>query len=110
MQMREIAVAPRLGQHALARVDQDHRQVGGRGAGDHVARVLLVARRVGDDELAPLGGEEAVGDIDGDALLALGGQAVDQQREIDARRLGADALASPPPARPAGPRRSSCVS
>jgi hypothetical protein len=47
-------------------------EVGGRGAGGHVARVLLVARRVGDDELAPVGGEVAVGDVDGDALLALG--------------------------------------
>ena len=82
-QVREIGVAPRLGQHALARVDQDDREIGGRGAGHHVARVLLVARRVGDDELALLGREEAVGDVDGDALLALGGEAVDQQREVD---------------------------
>ena len=37
---------------AVARVDQDDREVGGGRAGDHVARVLLVARRVGDDELA----------------------------------------------------------
>src|SRR5690606_823859 len=36
------------------------------------------------DELALVGGEEAVGDVDGDALLALGGEAIDQQREIDA--------------------------
>jgi hypothetical protein len=42
-QVREIGVAPRLGQHALARVDQDHREVGGRGAGHHVAGILLVA-------------------------------------------------------------------
>ena len=76
-------MAARLREHALARIDQDHRQVRGRGAGDHVARVLLVAGRVGDDELAPLGGEEAVGDVDGDALLALGGEAVDQQREVE---------------------------
>jgi hypothetical protein len=34
---------------------------------------LLVAGRVGDDELALLGREEAVGDIYGDALFALGG-------------------------------------
>jgi hypothetical protein len=54
----QVAVAPGLGQHALARVDQDHRQVGGRRAGDHVARVLLVARRVGDDELAPVGAKK----------------------------------------------------
>ena len=86
-------MAPGLGQHALARVDQEHGEVGGRGAGDHVARILLVARRVGDDELALLGREEAVGDVDGDALLALGGEAVDQQREIDPLALRAVALA-----------------
>jgi hypothetical protein len=42
-----------------------------------------VAGRIGDDELALVGREEAVGDVDGDALLALGLQAVDQQREVD---------------------------
>ena len=40
-------------------------------------------RRVGDDELAPRAGEEAVGDVDRDALLALGRQPVDEQGEID---------------------------
>ena len=57
---------------AVARVDQQDRDVGRRRAGRHVARVLLVARRVGEDELAPRRGEVAVGDVDGDALLALG--------------------------------------
>ncbi len=76
-------VPARLLEHALARVDEDQRQVGGRGAGDHVARVLLVARRVGDDELAPRGVEVAVGDVDRDALLALGPQAVGEQRQVD---------------------------
>jgi hypothetical protein len=42
-----------------------------------------VAGCVGDDERAARRGEEPVGDIDGDALLALGLEAVDQQREID---------------------------
>jgi hypothetical protein len=76
-------VALGLLQHALARVDEDDRQVGGRRAGDHVARVLHVPRRVGDDERAPCGGEVAVGNVDRDALLALGAQAVDEQREVD---------------------------
>ena len=68
---------------ALARVDQHDRQIGGRGAGDHVARVLLVPGGVGDDE-PPLGGREvAVGDVDRDALLALGAQAVGQQRQVE---------------------------
>src|SRR5258708_2500984 len=67
----------------LAYVDQDDREVRRGGARDHVARVLLVTGRVGDDE-APLGGGEvAVGDVDRDALLALGAQAVGQQRQVD---------------------------
>jgi hypothetical protein len=56
-------------------------------------RVLFVAGRVGDDELALFGGEEAIGDVDGDALFALGGQAIDQQREVDLLPLRAHALA-----------------
>jgi hypothetical protein len=76
-------MATGLGQHALAGVDQDDGQVGGRGGGDHVAGVLLVARGVGDDVLAGAGAEIAVGDVDGDALFALGLQAVGQQREVN---------------------------
>ena len=53
-------------------VDQDDHRIGGRCAGHHVAGVLLMSRRVGDDELALRRGEVAVGDVDGDALLALG--------------------------------------
>ena len=105
-QRDDIGVAARLRQHALARIDQDDGEIGVRGAGRHVARVLLVARRVGDDEFALVGREEAIGDVDGDALLALGLQPVDQKREIDilagravlARILGR--------ARPDDPRRS----
>ncbi|EEF93586.1 hypothetical protein CATMIT_01782, partial [Catenibacterium mitsuokai DSM 15897] len=82
-QGHDVAVAAGLGQQALARIDQHHRQIGGGRAGGHVAGVLLVAGAVGDDELAPLGAEVAVGHVDGDALLALGGEAVDQQREVD---------------------------
>ncbi len=79
-----------LRQHALAGVDENDGEIGGRGAGRHVAGILLVARRVGDDELALVGGEVAIGDIDGDALLALGRQPVDQQREIEIAALGAE--------------------
>ncbi len=66
----------------------------GRGAGRHVARVLLVARAVGDDVLALLGVEIAVGDVDRDALLALGLQAVDEQREVDLLVAGRAPLAA----------------
>ncbi len=51
-----------------------------------------MARRVGDDEGALVGREIAIGDIDGDALFALGGEAVDQQGEIERAALGAEFL------------------
>jgi hypothetical protein len=88
-QVHERAVAACLREHALARVHHEHGGVCRGSAGDHVARVLLVARRVGHDELAPLGGEEAVGHIDRDALLALGGQAIDEQGEVQRLALRA---------------------
>ena len=76
-------MAAGLGQHTLSRVDEDHGSVGGRGACDHVARVLLVAGRVSDDELAPARREVPVRDVDRDALLALGCESVQQQREVE---------------------------
>ena len=84
-QMSEVAVPPRLRQHAFARIDENDRQIRSRSARDHVAGVLLVAGRIGDDEFALLGGKVAVGDVDGDSLFALGGESVDQQRKIDIR-------------------------
>jgi hypothetical protein len=50
-----------------------------------------VPRRIGDDVLARVGGEEPVRDVDRDALLALGGEAVEEQREVEAVALRADA-------------------
>ena len=82
-QRGQVGVAARLLDDAVAGVDQHDGDVGGAGPGDHVARVADVARGVGDDERAPRGGEEAVGDVDRDALLALGAQPVGQPREID---------------------------
>jgi hypothetical protein len=37
---------------------------------------------VGEDERAPRGGEVPIGDIDGDALLALGAQAVGERGQV----------------------------
>jgi len=69
---------------ALAGVDQDDREVRRRRPRDHVARVLHVARGVRDDEGAPGGGEIAVRDVDGDALLALRPKAIGQQGQFRA--------------------------
>ncbi len=86
----EVAVPTRLRQHTGARIDEDDCRVSGRGTRHHVARILLVAGRVGDDELAALRREIAVGDVDGDPLLALGRQPVDQQGKIDRAALRAE--------------------
>ncbi len=78
-----------------------------RGAGHHVAGVLLVPGRIGQDEAPARRLEEAVGDVDGDALLALGGQAIDQQRIVGAALDGAEAAGSRAPAPPSR-RRGWC--
>jgi hypothetical protein len=67
---------------SLARVDQDQGEIGGGRAGHHVARVLRVAGRVGDDELAPRRLEIAVGHVDRDALLALRAKAVHEEGQV----------------------------
>ena len=52
-------VAARLALHAVARIDQENGEIGVRGARRHVAGVLLVARRIDDDEAAACGLEIA---------------------------------------------------
>ena len=47
--------------------------------------------RVGDDEFPLLGREVAVRDINRDALLAFGSQAIDQQRKVEFTAAGTDA-------------------
>ncbi len=80
-----------LRENALARVDQDHRELAVRRAGRHVARVLLVAGRIGDDKRAQRRGEKPVGHIDRDPLLALVLEPVEQQRKIEITTGGAKA-------------------
>ena len=82
-QGHEKTVAACLHEHALSRINKHHGEVGARGAGDHVARVLLMTRRVGYDEFTTMCREESVRNIDGDALLTLGSQPIDEQGEID---------------------------
>ena len=82
-QRAEIGVAARLRDHARAGVHENNGEVGGRAARNHVARILLVSRSVGDDKLALVGREVAICHVDGDALLALGFQTVEQQGVVN---------------------------
>ncbi len=88
-QRHDEAVTAGLHLYPLAGIHQQDGQLRGRGAGGHVASVLLVTRGVSDDELALFGGEIAVGDINGDALLPFRLQAVHQQRQIQLFASGA---------------------
>ena len=82
-QIDEIGVALGLFDNAFASVNQHDGELRSRGARHHVAGVLDMAGRVGDDEFALGRGEVAIGDINGDALFALGFEAVGEKREVD---------------------------
>lgn len=79
--------------HAVTRIDQNQRDVGGARARRHVARVLHVSRTVGEDVATSFRGEVAIRHIDRDALLPLGAQAVREKREIGALLPERDARA-----------------
>ena len=81
-QAGDVGMAPRLREHALGGIDQDHSGIRRGRPGCHIAGVLLMSGSVGDDEFPPQCGKVAVGDINRNALLAFGAQAVGQQREI----------------------------
>ena len=60
-------------------INKDDGEVGCRAACYHVSCVLFVSRSVGDDELSQVCREVAVGNIDGDAFLALCLESVEQE-------------------------------
>ena len=82
-QVQQIAVPPRLLAHALGGIDDQHRGVGLGGAGDHVAQELGVAGRVDQHEIARGRAEADLAGVDGDALVALGLQRVEQERPFE---------------------------
>ena len=82
-QMQQIAVPPGLVAHAFQRVDDQHRAVGLRGAGDHVAQEFGVAGRVDQHHVARRVRKRIWRGVDGDALVALGLQRVQQERPFE---------------------------
>ena len=48
--------------------------------------------RIGDDELALVGGEKAIGHVDRDALLPFSGQSVNEQGKVDILTLSSHFL------------------
>ena len=82
-QRNKESVAVRLCDNAVAGINEDDSKVGRRSARDHVARVLLVSRRISNDKFALIGREIAISHIDGDTLFALSLQAIEQKGIVD---------------------------
>ena len=82
-QMQQIAVAPGLVAHAFQRVDDQHGAIRLRSAGDHVAQEFGVAGRVDQHHVAGPGAKADLRGVDGDALVALGLQRIEQERPFE---------------------------
>src|SRR6185312_12589265 len=82
-QVQQIAVTSGLVAHAFQRVDDQHRAVRLRGAGDHVAQKFGVTGRVDQHDVARAGAEADLRGVDGDALVALGLQRIEQERPFE---------------------------
>jgi hypothetical protein len=80
-------VAARVVAHAFARVDDEQRRFGARGAGDHVAQELGVARGIEQQVVALTALEEDAGGIDGNALRALVAKRIQQERILERLRV-----------------------
>ncbi len=89
---QDVAVAAAVLAHALLGVDDQHGRLGARRARDHVLQELDVPGRVDDDVVARLALEEAARGVDGDALVLLVVERVEQERVLE-RLAGALALA-----------------
>jgi len=79
----DVAVAAAVLAHAFFRVDHEHRGLGPRRARDHVLQELDVPRGVDDDVVAPLRLEEAAGGVDGDALILLVRERIEEERVLE---------------------------
>jgi hypothetical protein len=82
-QMQQIAMAAGLIAHALQSIDDQDRAVSLRGAGDHVAQELGMSGRVDQHDVARIGAEADLRGVNGDALVALGLQCVEQERPFE---------------------------
>ena len=91
-QRRDTRMPTCLAQQAFSGVDEQHRDMGVRRSGERVAGVALVPGSIGEHVAARGAGEEPIGDVDGDPLLALGTQTVGERGQIDVAVVGRHSL------------------
>ena len=68
--------------NAIPRINQQNRDIGRRGTCRHIPCILDMTRRIRDNKLTFICRKESIGNINGDALLPLGSETVDQKGEI----------------------------
>ena len=78
-----VGMTAGLRKQTFGAVHKNHCKVRRGSARGHVARVLFVSGRVGNDELPLWRLEIAVGNIDRNSLFAFGAEAIGEKREID---------------------------
>src|SRR5438270_10773237 len=76
-------MTPTLLSCALVRRDYDHRRISRGRAGNHILQELLVAGRVDDRESAILGPKMDLGGVDGDVLLLLLRQRIEDESVLE---------------------------
>ena len=79
-----VAMPSRLRQNSLTSIGKQDSKFRGRCATCHVTRVLLVAGCVGHNERPARGRKVTIGYVDGDALLPLGLEPIDEKSEVNA--------------------------
>ena len=82
-QMQQEAMPPALLAHAFGGVDHQQRGVGLGGARHHVLQEFDVARRIDQQHVAVRRVEPDLAGVDGDALVALGLQRIEQERPFE---------------------------
>jgi hypothetical protein len=87
------AVPSGLDGDPLHRIHEQNSQVADAGRRDHVARVLLVSRCIGENKSTPRTREVTVGNVDSDPLLALSLKTIEEKSEIQTVAYSTELLA-----------------
>ena len=82
-QLYQVAVPARLGKNALTGINQDNCQICSRCSCHHIAGELFMTWSISHNKLTLFRCKEAVGDVDGYALLSFRSKTIDKQSKIN---------------------------
>ena len=82
-------MSSRLGENPVDCIHEDNGDICGRRASDHIARILFMTGRVGDNEFTMIRRKETIRHIDRNALFAFCRQTIDKQCKVNVSPLRA---------------------